>query len=101
MPAHARGRGFVYPHFLQPSSTGEHPSDAPSSKSELTMKSEVTIKEEFWVVFQQLLEANDDDAVGTLAQRLRQLQHQLIQDARGQVGILSSLDTAPKSKTGI
>ena len=59
----------------------------------------MTVEDKIRRVFEQLLECKGDDARGEyLARRLRELQHQVIEDARSQVRVLPFLNTARNSK---
>jgi len=58
----------------------------------------LTIEEEVRDVCKQLVASKDGDAAIVLARRLRELLHQLVQNARDQVRILPLLDKAQKDQ---
>ena len=59
----------------------------------------MSVEDEIQKICEQLVADNGDDAaMSTLARRLRDLQHQLVEDARRKVQILPLLDTAPRRK---
>ena len=62
----------------------------------------MSVEDEIQKICEQLVAGNADDAgLSTLARRLRDLRHQLVEDARGKVQILPLLDTAPKRKKAV
>jgi hypothetical protein len=61
----------------------------------------LTVEDEVRDVCKQLVASKDGDAATiVLARRLRELLHQLVQNARDQVRILPLLDRAPKRQEG-